>query len=156
MDLMSSNGNVVHFDSKKACHAVYVHVYGQDVLIRAEYLIQKLNNLIGFDPAISKIVQIILFLSPCLVTNYNSDYYYDLPSEKAICRIIQAQEQFINMLWSYLTYRYGDLEGQKLLMGIIGQVLEHQKFGADVDKILLERQPFANLVYQMLTSFTLK
>jgi hypothetical protein len=156
MDLMSSNGNVVHFDSKKACYAVYVHVYGQDVLMRAEYLIQKLNNLIGFDPAISKIVQIILFLSPCLVTNYNSDYYYDLPSEKAICRIIQAQEQFINMLWSYLTYRYGDLEGQKLLMGIIGQVLEHQKFGADVDKILLERQPFANLVYQMLTSFALK
>jgi hypothetical protein len=60
------------------------------------------------------------------------------------------------MLWSYLTYRYGDLEGRKLLMGIIGQVLEHQKFGADVDKILLERQPFANLVYTMLTSFALK
>ncbi|CAF2397443.1 unnamed protein product [Rotaria sp. Silwood2] len=154
MDLMNVNNNITHFDPKKSCHAVYVYVYGQDLLLRAEYLIQKLKHLIGFDPAISKIVQIILFLTPCLVTNYDSNYYYQ-PSEKTISHIIQAQEQYINILWSYLIYRYGQNEGQKLLTTIIGQVLEHQKFGADVDKSLLERQPFANLVYTMLTSFSL-
>jgi hypothetical protein len=154
MDLMNINGNLTHFDSKKACHAVYVHVYGQDLLTRAEYLIRKLNQLIGYDQPISKIVQIILFLSPCLVTNFNSNYYYQ-PSEKTICHIIQLQEQYINILWSYLVYRYGEIEGQKLLTAIIGQVLEHQKFGADVDKSLFERQPFANLVYTMLMSFSL-
>ena len=52
-------------------------------------------------------------------------------------------------------YRYGEIKGQKLLIAIIGQVLEHQKFGADLDKSLLERQPFANLVYTMLMSFSL-
>jgi hypothetical protein len=154
MDLMNMNDNKIHFDSKKACHAVYVYVYGQNLLTRAEYLIRKLNQLIGYDQPISKIVQIILFLSPCLVTNFNSNYYYQ-PSEKTICHIIQLQEQYINILWSYLVYRYGEIEGQKLLTAIIGQVLEHQKFGADVDKSLFERQPFANLVYTMLMSFSL-
>jgi hypothetical protein len=68
---------------------------------------------------------------------------------------MQLQEQYINILWSYLLYRYGEIEGRKLLIRILGQVLEHQKFGADVDKILFERQPFANLVYTMLMSFSL-
>lgn len=154
MDLMNLNNNLTHFDSKKACHAVYLYVYGQDLLNRAEYLIKKLNQLIGYDPPISKIVQIILFLSPSLVTNYNIHSYHQ-PSGETICHIAQLQEQYINILWSYLIYRYGELEGQKLLMGIIGQVLEHQKFGADVDKSLLERQPFTNLVYSMLMSFSL-
>jgi hypothetical protein len=154
MDLMNINDNQIHFDSKKACHAVYVHVYGQDILLRAEYLIRKLSHLIGLDPAISKIVQIILFLSPCLVTNYNSDYYYQ-PSEKTISHIIQAQEQYINILWRYLIYRYGEIKGQNLLIAIIGQVLEHQKFGGELDKSLLERQPFANIVYSMLMTFSL-
>jgi hypothetical protein len=154
VDLLNINDDQTHFDSKKACHAVYAHVYGQDILIRAGNLIRKLNHLIGFDPAISKIVQIILFLSPCLVTNYSSDYYHQ-PSEKTIYYIVQAQEQYINILWSYLAYRYGEMRAQKLLIGIIGQVLEHQKFGADVDKSLLERQPFGNLVYSMLMSFSL-
>jgi len=153
MDLMNINNNIIHFDSKKACHAVYIHVYGQDLLIRAEYLINKLNQLIGFDPPISKIVQIIFFLSPSLVTNYNQNSYQ--PSEKTICHIMELQEQYINILWSYLIYRYGEIEGHKFLMSIIGQLLEHQKFGADVDKSLLERQPFANLVYTMLMSFSL-
>jgi hypothetical protein len=154
MDLMNINDNVLHFDSKKSCHAVYLYVYGQELLTRAEYLVQKLNHLIGFDPAISKIVQIILLLSPSLVANFNSNHSYQ-PSEKTICHIMQAQEQYINILWSYLLYRYGEVKGQKLLVALLGQVLQHQKFGADLDKSLLERQPFANLVYTMLTSFSL-
>ncbi|CAF0812961.1 unnamed protein product [Adineta steineri] len=154
MDLMNLNNNIVHFDPKRCCNAVYVHVYGHDVLLRAEYLIRKLNKLIGHDPVISKIVQVILFLTPCLVTNYNPDFYYQ-PFEKTIRHIVQAQEQYTHILCSYLTYRYGEIEGQKLLISIIGEILEHQKFGADVDRILLERQPFANLVYTMLMSFSL-
>ncbi|CAF3232676.1 unnamed protein product [Rotaria socialis] len=153
MDLMSVNGNQTHFDSKRSCHAAYLYVYGQDLLLRAEYLIQKLKHLIDFDPAISKIVQIILFLSPSLLTNYDANYYYQ-PSEKTISDIVQAQEQYINILWSYLIYRHGHENGQKLLMAIMGQVLEHQNFGADVDKSLLERQPFGDLVYSMLMSFS--
>jgi len=94
------------------------------------------------------------FLSPSLVTNFNSNYYYQ-PSEKTISHIIQIQEQYVNLLWSYLIYRYGENKGQKLLLAITGQVLEHQKFGADVDRSLFERQPFANLVYTMLMSFSL-
>ena len=154
MDLMNINGNLTHFDPKKACHAVYVHVYGHELLARAEQLIRKLDQLIGYDPPISKIVQIILFLSPCLVTSHNPNHSYQ-PSEKTISYIMQLQEQYINILWSYLLYRYGEIEGRKLLMGIVGQVLEHQNFGADVDKVLYERQPFANLVHTMLMSFSL-
>ena len=154
MDLMNINNNQIHFDPKRSCHAAYLYVYGQDLLTRAENLIERLRNLIGSDPSISQIVQIILFLSPCLVTNYNSDYYYQ-PSSKTICYIVQIQEQYINILWSYLLCRYGEYQGHKLLMAIIEQVLEHQKFGADVDKTLLERRPFANLVYAVFTSFSL-
>jgi hypothetical protein len=154
MDLMNINENQTHFDSKKSCHAVYLYVYGQELLIRGNYLIQKLNHLIGSDPAIGKIMQIILFLSPCLVTNYNSDYYYQ-PSEETICHIIQSQEQYINILWSYLLYRHGENQGRKLFTKLIGQILEHQMYLADVDKSLLERQPFGNLVYTMLMSFSL-
>jgi hypothetical protein len=154
MDLLHISDNLTHFDSKKACHAVYVHVYGQDILTRAEYLIRKLYQLIGFDSPISKIVQIILFLSPCLVTNYDSNNSYQ-PTEETLYHIMQLQEQYIHILWSYLLYRYGEIEGQKLLIAILGQVFQHQKFGADVDKSLLERQPFANIVYTMLMSFSL-
>ena len=154
MDLMNINDNILHFDSKKLCYPVYVYVYGQDILTRTEYLIKKLNQIIGSDSSLSKIIQIILFLSPSLVTNFDKDSYYQ-PSEKTVCHIMEIQEQYIQILWSYLLYRYGEIEGQKLLMAIIGQVLEHQKFGADVDKILLERQPFGNLVYNMLMSFSL-
>ena len=154
MDLMSINDNVVHFDTRKACRAVYVHVYGQDLLARAEYLIHSLHRLIGYDPPISKILQIILFLSPCLVTNDNVNYHYQ-PSSKTISYIMQIQEQYVNILWSYLVYRYGEIQAQKLLMSILGQVLEHQRFGVELDQNLLERQPFSNLVYNMMMSFSL-
>jgi hypothetical protein len=154
MDLMNINGNQIHFDVKRSCHAVYVYVYGQELLTRAEYLVKKLHHLIGADPAISQIVQIILFLSPCLVTNYNPNHFYQ-PTEQTIFHINQAQESYILILWSYLTYRHGEREGQRLLTAITGQILEHQNFGADIDRSLLERQPFANLVYTMLTSFSL-
>lgn len=154
MDLMNVNDNQIHFDSKRACHAVYVHVYGQDLLTQAEYLIQKLNQLIGHDPPISKILQIILFLSPCLVTNYQTNSYYQ-PSEETISHISQTQEQYLHILWSYLLYRYGEIDGLKLLTAILGQILEHQKFGAYADKVLFERQSFGNLVYSMLTTFSL-
>lgn len=154
MDLMSINGNQIHFDPKRSCYAVYVYVYGQELLTRAEQLVHKLRQLIGFDPAISKLVQIILFLSPCLVTSYNPNHLYQ-PSEDTIFQISQAQESYTNILWSYLIYRYGELEGQRLLTAIVAEVLEHQKFGADIDRSLLERQPFGNLVYTMLTSFSL-
>ena len=154
MDLMSINGNQIHFDSKRSCYAVYVYVYGQELLTRAEQLVHKLHQLIGFDPAISKLVQIILFLSPCLMTSYNPSHLYQ-PSEDTIFQISQAQESYTNILWSYLIYRYGELEGQRLLTAIVGEVLEHQKFGADIDRSLLERQPFGNLVYTMMTSFSL-
>lgn len=154
MDFMNLNNNQVHFDSKRACYAVYVHVYGQDLLIQAEYLIQRLNQLIGHDPPISKILQIILFLSPCLITNNQTNSCYQ-PSEKTISHINQTQEQYIHILWSYLLYRYGDIDGLKLLTAILGQILEHQRFGAYADKILLERQSFGNLVHTMLTTFSL-
>lgn len=154
MDFMNLNDKQVHFDSKRACYAVYVHVYGQDLLTQAEYLIKKLNRLIGHDPPISKILQIILFLSPCLVTNFHTNTYYQ-PTEKTISHINQAQEQYIHILWSYLLYRYGDIDGSKLLTAILGQILEHQRFGAYTDKVLLERQSFGNLVYTMLTTFSL-
>lgn len=153
MDLMSVNGNQVHFDSKRACNPVYLYVYGQELLTRAEHLIKRLHRLIGFDPAISKIFQIILFLSPSLLTNYSSEQFYQ-PSAKTIAQLYQAQESYLQILWSYLKYRYGEIEGQKLLMRLIGEVLEHQQFGADLDRSLIERQPFGNLVYTMLTSFS--
>lgn len=154
MDLMSVNDNIIHFDTKKACRAVYVHVYGQELLTRAEYLIHKLHQLIGYDPPISKILQIILFLSPCLVTSHNINYHYH-PSRKTISYLMQIQEQYINILWSYLVYRYGEIQAQKLLLSIMGQVLEHQRFGVALDQSLLERQPFSNLVYNLMMSFSL-
>ena len=154
MDLMSINGNQIHFDTKKSCHAVYIYVYGPEILARAEQLVDKLHHLIGSDPVISKLIQIILFLSPSLNTNNNNKNIYQ-PSEKTIFHIMQIQESYVQMLWSYLTYRYGELGAQRLLTGILGQVLEHQQFGADVDQALIERQPFANLVYTMLTTYSL-
>lgn len=154
MDLMSINGNQIHFDVRRSCHAAYVYVYGQDMLTRAESLVNKLHHLIGFDPAISKIFQIILFLSPSLVTNYNPEDFYQ-PSQKTLRQIHHSQNSFLQILWSYLQYRYGELEGQKLFTQLVAQVLEHQKFGANLDQSLIERQPFNNLVYTLLTTFSL-
>ena len=125
MDLMSINGNQIHFDAKRSCHAVYVYVYGQEMLTRAECLVNKLHNLIGFDPAISKIFQIILFLSPSLVTNYEPENVYR-PTEKTLRQIHQTQNSFLQILWSYLQYRYGESEGQKLFTQLVGEVLQHQ------------------------------
>lgn len=153
MDLMHINGSQVHFDAKRACYPAYVYVYGQDLLKRGEQLIMRLNRLIGQDPAISKLFQIILFLSPSLNTNYNSKESYQ-PSAKTMFIINQAHETFVQILWSYLVYRYGEIEGQRLLMSIIAQVFHHQKLGLDMDRSLLERQPFSNLVYSMLTNYS--
>ncbi|CAF1036629.1 unnamed protein product [Adineta steineri] len=155
MDLMNINGNQLHFGSNKACHNVYLYVFGQDLLIREEYLIHKLNHLIGHDSAISKIMQIILFLSPCLVTNSFRTLNSYQPSAETILHIHHAQQEYTHILWSYLIYRYGEIKAQKLFMSIIGHVLQQQIYGNDVDKSLIERQPFGNLVYSMLTSFSI-
>ncbi|CAF1298495.1 unnamed protein product [Adineta ricciae] len=155
MDLMSINGNQPHFVEAKACHNVYVYVYGQELLEREEYLLYKLNNLIGFDSMISKMMQIILFLSPCLVASHMPTVNLYQPSVETIRHIFQSQEEYTRMLWSYLIYRYGEYKSYKLFMKIIGQVLEHQRYGADVDNSLIERQPFGGLVYSLLTSFSL-
>jgi hypothetical protein len=154
MDLMNINGNQLHFETKKACHTVYLHVYGQDLLTRREYLIQKLNHFIGFDPIISQTMQIILFISPCLVTNYLPMINSYQPLLKTILHLFHSQEQYTTILWSYLVYRYGETAAHQLFMSIIGQVLQQQKHGVDLDNILIERQPFGNLVYSMLTSFS--
>jgi hypothetical protein len=155
MDLMNINGNQLHFGSNKSCYNVYLYVYGQDLVTRGTYLIHKLNHLLGFDPIISKIMQIILFLSPCLVTNYLPSINFYQPSLQTILYIIHSQEQYTQIFWSYLIYRYGEIEAQKLFILIIGQVLQQQIYGADIDKSLIERQPFGNLVYSMLTTFSM-
>ncbi|UJR21532.1 hypothetical protein I4U23_024617 [Adineta vaga] len=155
MDLMNINGNQLHFDETKACHNVYLYVYGQDLVDRATDLLFRLNNLIGFDNIISKMMQIILFLSPSLVTNSVSIVNSYQPSLETIRHIFHSQEEYTQMLWSYLIYRYGEIKAQKLFISIIGHVLEQQNYGADIDEILIERQPFSNLVYSLLTSFAL-
>jgi len=155
MDLMNINGNQLHFGSNKSCYNVYLYVYGQDLVTRGTNLIHKLNHFIGFDPIISKIMQIILFLSPCLVTNYLPSINFYQPSLQTILNIIHCQKQYIQIFWSYLIYRYGEIEAQKLFILIIGQVLQQQIYGADIDKSLIERQPFGNLVYTMLTTFSM-
>lgn len=154
MDLMNINGNQLHFDPNKACYNVYLYVYGQDIVTRNTYLIHKLNHFIGYDPIISKIMQIILFLTPSLVTNYNPSLNFYQPSLKTLSHINHSQEQYTQVFWSYLVYRYGEISAQKLFMLIIGQVLQQQTLGADIDKTLYERQPFGNLVYSLLTSFS--
>ena len=153
MDLMNINGKRVHFDVNRACHHVYIYVYGQDLLTRGECLIHKLNRFIGLDPIISKMMQIILFLSPCLVTNYLPTINSYQPQLETILHIIHLQGQYIQLLWSYLIYNCGEIEASKLFMLIIGQVLHQQNYGADIDKRLIERRPFSNLVYSILTSF---
>jgi hypothetical protein len=155
MDLMNINGNRIHFDSSKSCHSVYVYVYGHELIMHGKDLIEKLHRLIGFDPAIGKIMQIILFLSPCLVTNYLPMISSYRPSLGTILRLINSQEQYVEILWAYLMHRYGENGGQKLYVSLIGQVLQHQKFGADKDRALIERQPFRNLIYELLTSFSI-
>ncbi|CAF2593724.1 unnamed protein product [Rotaria sp. Silwood2] len=154
MDLMNINGNQLHFDENRACHNVYLYVFGQDLLIRGQYLIHKLNRCIGFDPIISKMMQIILFLSPCLVTNYLPAVSSYQPPLETILHIVHSQEQYTQVLWSYLMYRYGEIEAQKLFMLIIGQILQQQNYGADIDTRLIEKQPFGNLVYTILTTFS--
>ncbi|CAF1264819.1 unnamed protein product [Rotaria sordida] len=155
MDLMNISGNLIHFDETKACYNVYLYVYGQDLLVRGQYLVHKLNNYIGSDPIISKIMQIILFLSPCLVTNYLPAVSSYQPTLETILQIVHSQEQYTQILWSYLIYRYGEIEAQKLFMLTIGQILQQQNYGADIDERLIERQPFGNLVYTILTSFSM-
>jgi hypothetical protein len=155
MDLMTINGNQLHFDSNRACYHVYLYVYGQDLITREDYLIHKLNHCIGFDPIISKLMQIILFLSPCLVTNYSSLTNRYQPSLKTILNINHSQTQYTELFWLYLVYRYGQIDAQKLFISIIGQVLQQQKHGADIDQSLVERQPFGNLVYSLLTTFSI-
>ena len=126
MDLMNINGNQPHFVEAKACHNVYVYVYGQELLEREEYLLYKLNNLIGFDSMISKMMQIILFLSPCLVTSHMPTVNLYQPPAETVRHIFHSHEEYTRMLWSYLIYRYGEYKSYKLFMTIIGQVLEHQ------------------------------
>lgn len=154
MDLMNINDNQLHFDPNKACYNVYLYVYGSDLVSRGIYLTHKLNHFIGFDPIISKIMQIILFLTPSLATNYLPSINFYQPSLQTILHINHSQEQYTQVFWSYLVYRYGEIEAQKLFMLIIGQVLQQQKHMTDIDKSLIERQPFGNLVYLMLTTFS--
>ena len=153
-DLMNINGNHLHFDSHRACHTVYLYVYGSDLVQRAKELTEKLNQLIGFDPAIDKLMQIILFLSPSLVTNDQKHISTYQPRLETILHLFTTQDQYVQILWSYLVYRYGEVEAQKMYMSIIAEVLQHQKFGADIDQTLIEREPFRNMVYELFTSFS--
>ncbi|CAF1099702.1 unnamed protein product [Rotaria magnacalcarata] len=155
MDLMNISRNQLYFDENRACHNVYLYVYGQDLMKRERNLIQKLNDAIGSDTIISKIMQIILFLSPCLVTNYLPTTSIYQPSLEAILQIIHSQEQYTQVIWTYLIYRYGKPEAHKLFMLIIGQVLQQQIYGVDVDKKLVRTQPFGNLIYSLLTTFSM-
>ena len=154
MDLMSINGNHLHFDAGKLCHTVYLYVYGQELLTRATHRIEQLQQLIGADPIIGKIMQIILFLSPCLVTTHLPKLNSYQPSLTTIRHVFHAQEQYTKLLWSYLICRYGDGEAHKLFIALLGEVLQQQTFGADLDQCLLERQPFGNLIHSLLTSFS--
>ncbi|CAF5220967.1 unnamed protein product [Rotaria magnacalcarata] len=152
---MNISRNQLYFDENRACHNVYLYVYGQDLMKRERNLIQKLNDAIGSDTIISKIMQIILFLSPCLVTNYLPTTSIYQPSLEAILQIIHSQEQYTQVIWTYLIYRYGKPEAHKLFMLIIGQVLQQQIYGVDVDKKLVRTQPFGNLIYSLLTTFSM-
>lgn len=154
MDLMNINGNHLHFDSHRACHTVYLYVYGPELVQRAKELTETLNRLIGFDSAIGKLMQIILFLSPSLVTKYHKHINIFQPRLETILHLFTSQDQYVQILWSYLVYRYGEIEAQKLYMSLIGQVLQHQTFSAEIDQTLIEREPFRNMVYELLTTFS--
>lgn len=151
MDLMSINSNQIYFDKNHACHYVYLYVFGQDLVDESIYLVQKLYNLIGFDSFISKLVQILLFLGPCLITNETNSYE---PKLNTIVHIKHLQDYYTHLLWLYLIYSYGERVAERMFMSIIGQVLQHQNYNVELDRSLYERQPFGNLVYSLLTTFS--
>ena len=151
VNLMSINGNRIYFDESHACHYVYLYVYGQELVNESLYLVQKLHQLVGFDLFISKIMQILLFLSPCLIVNEKNLYE---PNLNTIVHINHLQDYYTDLLWLYLIYYYGERAAQRMFMLIIGQVLQHQNYGLELEKSLYERQPFGNLVYSLLTTFS--
>lgn len=155
MDLLNLCGNELYFDENRASHNVYLYIYGQDLLNREKHLIRKLNSFIGFDPIISKIMQIILFLTPCLLTDYLPEMSSYKPKLETILRINHSQEKYIDVLLVYLTSRYGALKANKLLMLIIGQVLQLQTYGADLDKKLSDTQPFGSLIHALLKTLSM-
>ena len=80
---------------------------------------------------------------------------YHQPSLNTILYLFYSQNHYIEILWSYLINSYGEIKAQNLFMLIIGQVLQQQNFRANIDERLIEQKSFGNLIYSILTKYSI-
>lgn len=100
-----------------ACNEIYGVEYVRDVrLSLARY--ETNQNLL-------KLILIILtFSSNASVTTYDPSVVLTIPSHAQTLYLLRTQDMFITMLWKYIVYLYGYIDGIKKMNGLVKNLLE--------------------------------
>ena len=120
-----------------------IRFYGFEVVCRA----QQLKNRLDPDSTLVKLMlPVLAFSSNCVILDVPRTGHHD-SLLLGTFRLLGSQNVFVEILWRYLVYRYGDLEAVKRFSGLVKQMLDEIDHVAKIYKSNKVHQQFLDQTF---------
>ena len=97
-----------------------IRFYGFEVVCRA----QQLKNRLDPDSTLVKLMlPVLAFSSNCVILDMPQHVCHD-SLLLGTFRLLGSQNVFVEIVWRYLVYRYGDVQAVKRFAGLVKQILD--------------------------------
>lgn len=117
-----------------------------EILHRAENLINKFQNLLPYDPVIMKLCLIILALSSRICPVVRQEQYHTKDFEPLPANLLQSQNHYLTLLWKYVIYRLGYTDAVRFLVRFIQNFLHSQNLDGDIIETVQHRNDYSQLI----------
>lgn len=118
----------------------------EEILQKAEKLINHFQNLLPYDPLIMKLCLIILALSSRISPVIPKEQYHPTDFEILPANLLQSQNYYLTLLWKYVIYRLGYIDAVRFSVRFIQLFLHSQNLNGDIVEAVQNRNDFSQLV----------
>lgn len=125
-----------------------------EILHRAETLINNFQNLLPYDPLIMKLCLIVLALSSRISPVLRQEQYHSKDFEALPANLLQSQNYYLTLLWKYVIYRLGYTDAVRFSVRFVQNFLNSQTLDGDIIETVQHRNDFSQLVEYHQNNFS--
>ncbi|CAF0836801.1 unnamed protein product [Adineta steineri] len=130
-------------------------VLSDEIILRAETILNAFQTFAPYDPFIMKLWVIILALSSQTMPLIKKDQYIARDFDSMPKNLLTSQNYYLTLLWKYVIYRLGYNNGINFLVRFIQNFLRRQKLEADVIEVIQNRDDHGQLIQFIQMNLTI-
>lgn len=121
-------------------------VLSDELIKRAEQILNAFQTFLPYDPIIMKLWVIILALSSQTLPLMRKEHYTPADFDPVPAELLLSQNYYVTLLWKYVMYRLGHDNAVTFSVRFVQNFLRRQVFEADVTELIRNRDDHAQLM----------